>query len=175
MRPGVADGEREIVAYPVGHADKQTVVDGIPSGICFEENAIVRVAEAWDSVDMGYAWNHHRCREIHVVSTGAVGRVGNAAGLKVEVHVLATRLPLGVVKLHGAGRVRLIYIVKAAQVDSAQVDSRDAQQRVLEGLEFQRGTGLNAVRVLAILVEPTDAQPFHDPAPPQSPHTTSPD
>src|SRR5258708_37486236 len=158
MRPSVADGKRKIVAHPLVHADEQAVVNGIPTGLCFEEDAIVRVAEAGDSVDVGYACNHHRCREIHVGSTGAVGGVGNSTRLKVEVHILATRLPLRVVELHRAGRVRLIHVVKAAQVDSAQVDSCDAQQRILEGLEFQRGAGLNTVRVLAILIEPDDGR-----------------
>src|SRR5260370_19778124 len=95
------------------------------------------------------------------------GGGGNSTRLKVEVHVLATRLPLRVVELHSAARVRLIHVVKAAQVDSAQVDSRDAQQRVLEGLEFQRGTGLNAIRVLAILIEANDGHRLQESAPRQ--------
>src|SRR5260370_10318340 len=102
------------------------------------------------------------------------GGGGNSARLKVEVHVLATRLPLRVVELHSAARVRLIHVVKAAQVDSAQVDSRDPQQRVLKGLEFQRGTGLNAIRVLAILIEPNDGRGLQEAATCQSSSGTIP-
>ena len=50
--------------------------------------------------------------------------------------------------------VRLIYIVEAAEMHPADMQSADAHGRVWQRLEFERQAGLNAVGVLMILHEP---------------------
>jgi len=102
------------------------------------------------------AWNHHGGGEQDIGSTSTIGWGGNSDGGKVPIHVLAGCLSLRVVELDGALHVGLIDVVEASEMDAAQMDSRDIDDRVLEGLEFDRRTGLNAVGVLAILIEADD-------------------
>src|SRR6266853_6070057 len=114
MRPGVADGKRKIVAHSLVHADEQTVVNGIPTGLCLEEDTIVGVAETGDSVDVGYAWNNHlRGISVPVCTVRRRDRPARILGVReIEIHVLATSLSLGVVNLDRALGVRLIHVVK---------------------------------------------------------------
>src|SRR5205085_10286692 len=108
--------------------------------------------------------NHHRRGEIDVGSSSTVWSVRNSAACKIEIHVLATRLPLGVEELNRPTRVGLIHVKKAAEMHSAQMDSRNTQDRILKRLELEGRAGLNPVRVLAVLIKPHNGRRLEEPA-----------
>src|SRR5258708_2195028 len=51
------------------------------------------------------------------------------------------------------GRIRLVHIIKTAEVDAADVKTADAHRCIREGIKFNRRAGLNAVRIPMILIE----------------------
>src|SRR5436853_2096827 len=104
-----------MVAHTFIQVDQQPVINGIPTGPGFKEDAESRIPKSGNSVDVWNTRNHHRRGEIDVGSSSTVWSVRNSAACKIEIHVLATRLPLGVEELNRPTRVGLIHVKKAAE------------------------------------------------------------
>src|SRR4029077_10563024 len=99
FRPGVADAVREMMRQALGHIDQQAIILGIPARSCLEINCNRKSA---------HAGSKRACRN---------GRA---------IDVFLSTAALRVKSSHLGGRVRLIYVKEATEMDAADVVTADA-------------------------------------------------
>src|ERR1700687_2610167 len=128
--PSITDAVRQIVRQPLVYVDQQTVILRIPPRRSFEIN---------------------RNRE------GAYARIERARhGSHSAILIFGTRPPTRIVQSYNLRWIRLVHVEEAAKVNTANMQTTDADGRVRQRIEFQRQTGLYAVRILVILIEAHD-------------------
>src|SRR6266576_1556417 len=110
----------------LGQIDQQAVILGIPARSCLEVNC---------NRESAHAGSKRACL--------------NGRAIDVFLPTAALRAKSG----HLGGWVRLIHVKEATEMDAADVETADAYCCIGERIEFDCSAGLNAIRVLMVLIE----------------------
>src|SRR5487761_980518 len=143
----VADTIRNVPSSLSLQVHQQAVINGIPSRSRFEIHAPRRIAESREQ----RLSRNARIRDALVRASRSLWEI------REENVLTAHRAPRGM-HLHLAAGIRLVYIEKAAEMHATQMDSGNAEVSAFEWLELERGTCLDAIRRLAVLLETHDCR-----------------
>ncbi len=146
LRPGVAHAPAHVVGQALVEVDQQSIPLRIPLGISFEVDTEGEGSDVGDNAKQ---------------RTGkAIRRIGGTR--RAAIVIFGSRVPMRIVDgVRGGLRsrvvelisVRLVHIVETSQVYPAHVHSGNAQDGVLERLDFKTQAGLRSVGRLVILDE----------------------
>src|ERR1700687_290541 len=145
LRKCVADAVGKIVAQPLVYADEQTVEYRVPLRSRFEIDRPARIASAGEQscglqigLDMPPRASHRQSCRVR------------------EIDILAALPATGITGEYLCARVGLVHVEKAAQMHATHMKEAYAQRRIGHRLKLKAQAGLNAVRVLVVLIKTND-------------------
>src|SRR3984893_1540836 len=97
------------------------------------------------------------------------GLNGHGTGPTPQYSFFGACAAMRIVQSYNLRWIRLIYVEKAAQVNTANMQAADANRGIRQWIEFERQTRLHAVRIFVVLIEAHDHGGTEESAPCQRP------